>query len=69
MLATAPDVHLGERAARRLLADCKTLSWLVDPPQSTALSLMREAIDDAHDVANGVAAKILDAQSRMLGTV
>jgi len=40
----------------------------VDPPQSTALSLMREAIDDAHDVANGVAAKILDAQSRMLGT-
>ena len=41
----------------------------VDPPQSTALSLMREAIDDAHDVANGVAAKILDAQSRMLGTV
>ncbi|MDP1908705.1 MAG: GNAT family N-acetyltransferase, partial [Hyphomicrobium sp.] len=41
----------------------------VDPPQSTALSLMREAIDDAHDVAHGVAAKILDAQSRMLGTV
>lgn len=40
----------------------------VDPPQSTALSLMREAIDDAHDVAHGVAAKILDAQSRMLGT-
>jgi GNAT superfamily N-acetyltransferase len=36
----------------------------VDPPRSTALSLMREAIDDAH----GVAAKILDAQSRMLGT-
>lgn len=41
----------------------------VDPPQSTALSLMREAIDDAHDVANGVAAKILDAQSRILGSV
>lgn len=40
----------------------------VDPPHSTALSLMREAIDDAHDVANGVAAKFLDAQSRMLGT-
>jgi GNAT superfamily N-acetyltransferase len=40
----------------------------VDPPQSTALSLMREAIDDANDVAHGVAAKILDAQSRMLGT-
>ena len=40
----------------------------VDPPQSTALSVMREVIDDAQDVANDVAAKILDAQSRMLGT-
>ena len=37
----------------------------VDPPRSTPLSLMREAMADAH----GVAAQILDAQSRMLGTV
>jgi GNAT superfamily N-acetyltransferase len=36
----------------------------VDPPHSTALSLMREAMADAH----GVAAQILDAQSRILGT-
>ena len=37
----------------------------VDPPRSTPLSLMREAIEDAH----GVAARMLDAQSRILGTV
>ncbi|MDO8879086.1 MAG: GNAT family N-acetyltransferase [Pseudolabrys sp.] len=36
----------------------------VDPPRSTPLSLMREAMEDAH----GVAAHILDAQQRMLGT-
>ena len=35
----------------------------VDPPRSTALSLMREAMDDAH----GVAAKIFDDQSRLFG--
>jgi GNAT superfamily N-acetyltransferase len=34
----------------------------VDPPRYTALSLMREAFADAH----GVAATILDAQSRLL---
>ena len=34
----------------------------VDPPRYTALSLMREAMADAH----GVAATILDAQSRLL---
>jgi len=34
----------------------------VDPPHSTVLSLMREAHADAH----GVAAAILDAQSRLL---
>ncbi len=37
----------------------------VDPPRSTPLSLMREAMEDAH----GVAAHILEAQSRILGTV
>ena len=37
----------------------------VDPPRSTALSLMREAMDDAH----GVAAKIFENQSRLFGTV
>jgi GNAT superfamily N-acetyltransferase len=35
----------------------------VDPPRSTPLSLLREALVDAH----GVAATILEAQSRMLG--
>jgi GNAT superfamily N-acetyltransferase len=34
----------------------------VDPPRYTALSLMREAMADAH----GVASAMLDAQSRML---
>jgi hypothetical protein len=34
----------------------------VDPPRSTPLSLLREAMADAH----GVAATILDAQSRLL---
>lgn len=36
----------------------------VDPPRSTPLSFMREAMEDAH----GVAAQILDAQSKMFGT-
>ncbi len=35
----------------------------VDPPRSTPLSLMREAMADAH----GVTASILDAQSRLFG--
>jgi GNAT superfamily N-acetyltransferase len=35
----------------------------VDPPHSTALSLMREAMADAHSLG----ATILDAQSRLLG--
>jgi hypothetical protein len=34
----------------------------VDPPRSTPLSLLREAMADAH----GMAATILDAQSRLL---
>jgi GNAT superfamily N-acetyltransferase len=34
----------------------------VDPPQSTALSLMREAIADSHDLANA----IFDKQTRLL---
>jgi GNAT superfamily N-acetyltransferase len=34
----------------------------VDPPRSTPLSLMREAVADAH----GVATAILDAQSRLI---
>ena len=37
----------------------------VDPPRSTPLSLMREAMEDAH----GVAHKIFETQSRILGTV
>ena len=35
----------------------------VDPPRSTVLSLMREAMADAH----GVTSSILEAQSRLLG--
>jgi GNAT superfamily N-acetyltransferase len=35
----------------------------VDPPRYTGLSLMREAVADAHGMATG----ILDAQSRLLG--
>ena len=46
MLATAPAVHLGERAARRLLADFDTLTWLVDPPQSTARERLERAVGD-----------------------
>ncbi len=34
----------------------------VDPPRVTALSLMREAVNDAH----GVAAAVLEAQARMM---
>jgi hypothetical protein len=34
----------------------------VDPPRYTAMSLMREAVADAH----GVATAILDVQSRLL---
>jgi hypothetical protein len=35
----------------------------VDPPRSTPLSLMREAINDSHNVA----AAIIEAQTRMFG--
>ena len=34
----------------------------VDPPRYTALSLMREAVNDAH----GVAAMVFEAQARMM---
>lgn len=37
----------------------------VDPPRYTALSLMREALDDSH----GIAAAILDVQSRLMKPV
>jgi len=37
----------------------------VDPPRSTALSLLREAMADGHDIANA----ILDKQSRLLKPV
>ena len=46
MLAPAPSVHLGERALRRLLADCVTLDWPVDPPQSTAKERLERAVGD-----------------------
>jgi hypothetical protein len=46
MLAPAPKVPLGERATRRLLADCLTLSWLLDQPQVTAKERLERAVGD-----------------------
>jgi hypothetical protein len=46
MLATASSMYLGERAARRLLADCVTISWLVDPPTPTARQRLERAVGD-----------------------
>jgi len=55
-----------QQLARKFEADLKfdfgSVVGEVDPPRSTALSLMREALIDAH----GVTASILDAQSRLL---
>ncbi len=55
-----------QQLARKFEADLKfdfgSVVGEVDPPRSTALSLMREALIDAH----GVTATILDAQSRLL---
>ena len=46
MLAPAPTVPLGERATRRLLADCDTISWLLDQPQVTARERLERAVGD-----------------------
>jgi|1186.fasta_scaffold51820_3 hypothetical protein len=46
MLAPAPVLPLGERAARRLLADCNTLAWLLDQPQVTARERLERAVGD-----------------------
>jgi GNAT superfamily N-acetyltransferase len=58
-----------QQLARKFEADLKfdfgSVVGEVDPPRSTALSLMREAMADAH----GVASSILDAQSRLFGVV
>jgi GNAT superfamily N-acetyltransferase len=55
-----------QQLARKFEADLKfdfgSVVGAVDAPYSTPLSLLREAMADAH----GVAASILDAQSRML---
>ncbi len=55
-----------QRLARKFDADLHfdfgSVVGEVDPPRYTALSLMREAVNDAH----GVWAAMLDAQSRML---
>jgi GNAT superfamily N-acetyltransferase len=55
-----------QQLARKFEADLKfdfgSVVGEVDAPYSTPLSLMREALADAH----GVAASILDAQSRLL---
>jgi hypothetical protein len=47
MLATASSsMHLGERAARRLLADCVTLTWLVEPPPPSARQRLERVVGD-----------------------
>jgi GNAT superfamily N-acetyltransferase len=55
-----------QQLARKFEADLKfdfgSVVGDVDPPRSTPLSLMREAVADAHSVA----AAMLDAQSRLL---
>ena len=55
-----------QQLARKFEADLRfdfgSVVGEVDPPHSTPLSLMREAMADAH----GVATAILDAQSRLL---
>ncbi|HEY6022602.1 MAG TPA: GNAT family N-acetyltransferase [Pseudolabrys sp.] len=55
-----------QQLARKFEADLKfdfgSVVGEVDPPRSTPLSLMREAVADAHSVA----AAILDVQSRLL---
>src|SRR5689334_857906 len=55
-----------QQLARKFEADLKfdfgSVVGEVDPPRSTPLSLMREAVVDAH----GVASAILDVQSRLI---
>jgi hypothetical protein len=55
-----------QQLARKFSADLKfdfgSVVGEVDAPRSTPMSLMREAMADAH----GVTAAVLDAQSRML---
>jgi hypothetical protein len=56
-----------QQLARKFEADLKfdfgSVVGEVDPPRYTPLSLMREAVADAH----GVTTAWLDAQSRMFG--
>ena len=54
--------HLARKFDADLSFDFGGVIGEVDPPRSTALSLMREAIADGH----GVATAILDVQSRLL---
>lgn len=58
-----------QQLARKFEADLKfdfgSVVGEVDPPRSTPLSLMREAVADAH----GVATAILDVQSRLIDPV
>jgi hypothetical protein len=46
MLTTASTMYLGDRAARRLLADCVTLSWLVETPTATARERLGRVVGD-----------------------
>ncbi|HUL88886.1 MAG TPA: GNAT family N-acetyltransferase [Pseudolabrys sp.] len=58
--------HRMQQLARKFEADLKfdfgSVVGEVDPPRFTALSLVREAVADAHGVANA----FLDVQSRLL---
>jgi len=61
------DNNRMQQLARKFEADLHfdfgSVVGAVDPPRSTPLSLLREALVDAH----GVAAAMIEAQSRLLG--
>ena len=59
------DAATGVQFDAELSFDFGSVIGEVDPPRSTALSLMREAMADGHEVANA----ILDKQSRLLKPV
>ncbi|HEY4141830.1 MAG TPA: GNAT family N-acetyltransferase [Pseudolabrys sp.] len=57
----SPHAAIGPQVRGGLSFDFGSVVGEVDPPRSTALSLMREAMADSH----GVAATIYEAQSRL----
>ncbi|MGI8525519.1 MAG: GNAT family N-acetyltransferase [Pseudolabrys sp.] len=57
--------ELAQKFDAELTFDFGSVTGELDPPRSTALSLMREMMADGHGIANA----ILDAQSRMVKPV